>query len=80
MSYSALLAEERQENYKLSVSLGLFQLHPQNPRKSGLDEVTLITSTIHCAENSNIFDPKPRVGLPSSYASHNYLYIFGVVL
>lgn len=61
MSYSALLAEEKQETYKLPVSLGIFRLHPHVQRRSDIDEVTLITSVIHCAENSESFNPKPHV-------------------
>lgn len=63
MSYSALLADERQETYKLPIQLGVFQVHPERRKQSDIDEVALITGVIRCAENNATFVGKPNVSI-----------------
>ncbi|KAI0716124.1 hypothetical protein C8T65DRAFT_642132 [Cerioporus squamosus] len=60
-SYAVLTQIEFQENFKLPIQLGMFKIEPDNARRTGFDDLTVITGIIRLFHNHPDFDPQPHL-------------------
>ena len=60
-SYAVLTQIEFQENFKLPIQLGMFKIDPEAARRTGFDDLTVITGVIRLFHNHPDFDPQPHV-------------------
>ncbi|RPD56326.1 hypothetical protein L227DRAFT_579044 [Lentinus tigrinus ALCF2SS1-6] len=60
-SYAVLTQIEFQENFKLPIQLGMFKPDPDNTRRTGFDDLVVITGVIRLFHNHPDFDPQPHL-------------------
>ncbi|KAI0641251.1 hypothetical protein C8Q79DRAFT_1003946 [Trametes meyenii] len=60
-SYGALVEGEFHENYRLPISLGMFKIDPDRPRRGQFEDLTVVTGVIRLFRNSSEQDHQPHL-------------------